>query len=134
MPITEALLRKAYSASKEAVLKIICGVKETSPDGSELRALLGVLEKRVDSSFEQMVRSVAAHMQEYLAKTVFFPQNATNQFWNDVQVRYGKGPGYRDEVLDMYADQLDGNETELKSAALERWQKMVIDPVLEYLG
>lgn len=133
VPITEALVRKAYSGSKEAVLGIIRAVNKSSKEGSELRALLGVLEKRVDSSFEEMVRAVAAHMQDYLSKTVFFPPNATNQFWNEVQGRYGKGSGYRDDVLTMYEDQLDGNEEELKTVALAHWQTLVIDPVLEYL-
>ena len=84
-------MRKAYSGSKEAVLGIIRAVNKSSKEGSELRALLGVLEKRVDSSFEEMVRAVAAHMQDYLSKTVFFPPNTTNQFWNEVQGRYGEG-------------------------------------------
>ncbi len=134
IPITESLVRRAYSGSKEAVLVIIRGVKDRSPDSSELRALLGVIESRVDSSFEQMVRSVASHMQEYLSKTVFFPANSTNQFWNDVQSRYGKGGGYRDDVLTMYVAQLDSVEDELRRIAMELWQKLVIDPVLEYLG
>lgn len=134
VPITETLVRKAYSGSKEAVLGIIRAVNKDSKEGSELRALLGVLEKRIDSSFEEMVRGVATHMQDYLSKKVFFPQNSTNQFWTEVQGRYGKGSGYRDDVLDMYADQLDGHEDELKAAALSRWQQLVIDPVLEYLG
>jgi hypothetical protein len=134
VPITEALVRKAYSGSKEAVLGIIRSVSKDSKEGSELRALLGVLEKRIDSSFEDMVRGVATHMQDYLSKFIFFPQNSTNQFWTEVQGRYGKGSGYRDDVLDMYADQLEGHEDELKTAALSRWQSLVIDPVLEYLG
>ncbi|MBX9680762.1 MAG: hypothetical protein K2X38_18555 [Gemmataceae bacterium] len=133
VPITESLVRKAYSGSKEAVLGIIRTVNKSSKEGSEFRALVGVLEKRVDSSFEEMVRGVASHMQDYLSKTVFFPPNSTNQFWNEVQGRYGKGSGYREDVLTMYEDQLDGHEEELKSVALGHWQSFVIDPVLEYL-
>ena len=65
-------------------------------------------------------------MQDHLSKTVFFPQNSTNQFWTEVQGRYGKGSGYRDDVLDMYADQLDGHEDELKAAALTQLPLLIV--------
>jgi len=34
----------------------------------------------------------------------------------------------------MYVAQLDSVEDELRRIAMELWQKLVIDPVLEYLG
>jgi hypothetical protein len=134
VPITEQLVRTAVSRSKEAVLEIVRSVRNSSPPESDLRELLAVLETRIDSSFEAMVREVGATMQTYLHDKALSPQDASNQFWVSVQGRYGKGSGYRDDVLSMYADELDGHETILADAAEEAWQRVVIDPVLEYLG
>jgi hypothetical protein len=81
-----------------------------------------------------MVREVGAEMQDYLSDTALAPQDMTNQFWVNVIARFGKGPGYRDDVLSMYADQLAGHEEELIKAAEDAWQRRVIDPILAEFG
>jgi hypothetical protein len=134
IPITEQLVRTAVSRPKEAVLDIVRSVKNSSPLDSDLRELLTVLETRIDSSFEAMVREVGATMQIYLHDTALAPQDASNQFWVSVQRRYGQGSGYRDDVLTMYADQIAGHEAVIADAAEKAWQRVVIDPVLEYLA
>ncbi len=98
VPITEQLVRTAVSRSKEAVLEIVRGVRNTSPPESDLRELLAVLETRIDSSFENMVREVGAPMQTYLHDTALAPQDHSNAFWVNVQKRFGQGPGFRDDV------------------------------------
>ena len=134
IPITEELVRTVVSRPKEAVLNIVRNVEHESPPDSDLQELLMVLETRIDSSFEAMVREVGITMQTYLHDTVLAPQDASNQFWVSVQGRYGRGPGYRDDVLTMYADQMQGHETVLADAAERAWQRVVIDPILEYLA
>jgi hypothetical protein len=134
VPITEQLVRTAISRSKEAVLEIVRGVRTTSPPESDLRELMAVLETRIDSSFENMVREVGAHMQTYLHDTALAPQDDTNAFWVNVQRRFGQGPGFRDDVLNMYADAMEGHETVLADTAENAWQRLVIDPVLAYLA
>lgn len=133
IPITEQLVRTAVSKQKEAVVEIVRDVRNSSPEDSDLRELFAVLETRIDSSFEDMIREVGTTMHDYLHDTAFCPQDASNPFWVSVQGRFGKGSGYRDDVLSMYADKLDGHETVLANAAEECWQRLVIDPVLQYL-
>jgi hypothetical protein len=135
IPITEQLVRSAASGPKDSIVKIIRGVQANSPEGSDLRELLSVLEVRVDTSFEEMVRAVGATMHDYLQDTALHPRDRSNQFWMDVQGRFGTGQhGFRDDVLSMYADQMDDHETILASTADERWQTLLIDPVLQYPG
>lgn len=134
IPITEQLVRTAASKPKKDVLEIVRDVRRGSPEESDLRELFAVLEARIDSSFEDMVREVGTTMHDYLHDTALAPQDLGNRFWVTVQRRYGKGPGYRDDVLSMYADELDGHETVLDKVAGECWQRLVVDPVLEYLG
>jgi hypothetical protein len=134
VPITEQLVRTAVFRSKEGILEIVRSVRDSSSPESDLRELLAVLETRIDSSFEAMVREVGAIMHLYLHDTALAPQDYSNPFWVGVQAQYGKRSGYRDDVLSMYADKLEGHETVLTNAAEETWKRVVIDPVLEYLG
>jgi hypothetical protein len=74
-------------------------------------------------------------MQDYLRDVSFHPRDQGNQFWIDVQSRYGtRQPGFRDDVLSMYADQMQGHEEVLASKTDECWRTLVIDPILHYLG
>jgi len=134
IPITEQLVRAAAFRPKEALLDIVRKVHLDCSEGSDLHELLAVLEARIDSLFEEVVRTVGATMRSYLSDKIFHPQNASNQFWIDVQSRFGKGPGYREDVLTMYADQLQGHEDFLKQTAEDCWRQILIDPILEYLG
>lgn len=134
IPITEQLVRSALHKKKEGVLEIVRNVRNQTPDESDLRVLFAVLETRIDSSFEDMVREVGREMQDYLHDVAFHPQDLSNSFWVNVQSRFGRGPGYREDVLMTYADALEGHEDVLTEAAEKGWREIVIDPVLEYLG
>src|ERR1700730_5425454 len=135
IPITEQLVRSATSGPKEAIVNVVRNVQSNSPEESDLRELFAVLEVRIDTSFEAMVRAVGATMHDYLRDTAFYPRDQSNQFWIDVQGRFGTGQrGFRDDVLSMYADQMEDHETILVSTADDCWRTLVIDPILQYLG
>jgi hypothetical protein len=135
VPITEDLVRAAASGPKNSVLEVVRNVQSRSPEESDLRELLSVLEGRIESSFEEMVRSIGTAMHDYLRNVAFQPRDQTNPFWRDVQARFGTGQrGFRDDVLSMYADQMQGHENFLKTRADECWRTLVIDPILQYLG
>jgi hypothetical protein len=134
IPIAEEIMRAAASRSMEALLEIIRNVRTCSSEGSDLQELLGVLEDRIDTLFEDVVRTVGATMRNFFSDTVFHPRDASNPFWIDVQARFGRGPGYREDVLNMYADQLQEHEDFLADAAEDCWRRILIDPILDYLG
>ena len=113
-------------------MQIIRNVRNNALQDSVLRKLFAVLESRIDTSFEKMVREVGAKMHAYL-RSAFFPQDDTNEFWIGVQRRWGGGRGYRDDVFSMYADRLEGHEQVLAKIADECWKRVVVEPVLEYL-
>lgn len=134
IPISEQLVRTAASHPKEAILEIVRQVQTRASDGSDLIELFTVLTKRIDHSFEEFVRTVAQKMRDYLNTKAFAPRNLSNQFWVDVQGRYGKGKGFRDDVLSLYADQLQGHEEFLRRATEDCWRTILLVPILEYLG
>jgi hypothetical protein len=135
IPITEQLIRAATSGPKVAILDIVRNVRSSSPKESDLRELFSVLETRIDSSFEEMLRAIGTKMHDYLQNNKFQPRDQSNPFWINVQNRFGTGqPGFRDDVLSMYGDQMQGHEEVLADTADECWRTLVIDPVLQYLG
>jgi hypothetical protein len=115
IPITEQLVRTATSGTKEAIPEIVRNVRSCSPPESE--------------------RAVGVTMLDYLRNTAFYPRDQSSQFWIDVQSRFGtRQKGFRDDVLSMYAGQMQGHEGILANTADERWRTLLIDPVLQYLG
>ena len=115
-------------------MDLLASVRKETPELSVLNGLLTVLEDRINTLFEDVVRAVATAMQARLKGRVFAPQNISAQFWVDVQSRYGRGPGYRDDVLSMYQDQLSEVGGYLATITNESWQKLLIDPIIRYLG
>jgi hypothetical protein len=119
---------------KEKILKVISGIKEQVTETSELQRLMPILEDRVNSVFEEFIRETANKMKNNLENVVFYPKDDTNPFWLEVQDRYGKGPGYRADVLAMYEYQFGDYEGFLRETAEFLWEDMVIDRVLDFLG
>lgn len=139
IPVVEELVKQLATGRKEKILKVISGIKEQVSDTSELQRLMPILEERVNTVFKEFIDETANRMKENLENVVFYPQNDTNPFWLRVQDRYGKGPGYRADVLAMYEDQLgdyEGGDYEgfLRKTGEGLWEDMVINKVLDFLG
>lgn len=133
-PVVEKLVRQLATGRKEKILKVISGIKEQVTETSELQRLMPILEDRVNSVFEEFIRETANKMKNNLENVVFYPKDDTNPFWLEVQDRYGKGPGYRADVLAMYEYQFGDYEGFLRETAEFLWEDMVIDRVLDFLG
>ena len=133
-PVVEMLVRKLSTRRKDAILMAISDIKSQISESSELHRLLPSLEERVNSSFEDFIREIANIVEEHLKNEVFYPESYANPFWLKVQFRYGQGPGYRAEVLDMYKKQLGDYESFLRDATENLWEEMVINKALDFLG
>lgn len=131
--IIEILIRIAANGRKEKILKDIIEIKTKSPPTSQLQRFVPILEERINKAYEEFVREMAIKMQEYLKEERFYPQEYSNQFWLDVQDRFGKGPGYRDDVFAMYGEQMGNYEKFLHDNAGNLWEEMVIKKVLAFL-
>lgn len=134
VPISEELVRASTQKKKDAILDLIRKVRENTETDSDLRELLSVLEKRVDDTYEAMVRKVGVMGQSHLQDAVFFPQDQSSEFWTNVRNRYGQGKGFREDVLNMYQDKLEGMEKFLSEAAERLWRSEFIDPILTFLA
>ena len=133
-PVVEKLVRQVASRRKEKILVVIQSIKDQVSETSELQRLMPLLEERIDRAFEGFVRSAGRTMEKHLMTDVFYPQNENNPFWQEVQDRYGRGPGYREDVLAMYEDEIGDYENFLHATVEKLWQEMVIDKVLDFLG
>jgi len=104
--ISEAkrLLKEIAQPYKDGIIETIkSGMEEASPD---LQVLIQNLERQVDSGYDDLLREFSTKVSGYLENTVFHPQDRSNAFWQKVQQRWGKGPGYKADVVEMYRDQL----------------------------
>ena len=133
-PVVERLVRQLATGRKEKILKVISGIKEQVSETSELQRLMPILEERVNSVFEEFIRETANKMKENLENVIFYPRDDTNPFWLKVQDRYGKGPGYRADVLSYYEEQLGDYDDFLRQTAECLWEDMIINKVSDFLG
>ena len=133
-PVVEMLVRKLSTRRKDAILMAISDIKSQISESSELHRLLPSLEERINNSFEDFIREIANIMEEHLKNEVFYPESYANPFWSKVQGRFGQGPGYRAEVLDMYKKQLGDYESFLRDTTEKLWTEMVINKALDFLG
>ena len=134
IPIAEGLVRVAGTRPKDAILEIIRGVRGAASNGSALHEVLSVLETQVNTSFNMMAQAVGGQMRDRLKGVAFAPRDLNNPFWVNVQARFGKGIGYRPDVLSMYTEVLLDEEGFLAEVASDCWRKILIEPILEYLG
>jgi hypothetical protein len=72
---------------------------------------------------------------DYLKAEVFAPQSSESTFWQSVENRWGKGPGYKHDVISMYQAQLEDEEVPwyLQQRARERWSEF-LDGILAFFG
>jgi len=113
-PVVEKLVRQLATGRKDKILRVISDIKAQVSETSELKRLMPILEERVNSVFEEFIRETANKMKDNLENVVFYPRDDTNPFWLKVQDRYGKGPGYRADVLNMYENELGNYESFLR--------------------
>ncbi|MDF5710881.1 MAG: hypothetical protein PUP90_25205 [Nostoc sp. S4] len=77
--------------------------------------------------------TIAQEVCEYI-KDSLAPQSYSNEFWEYAQNRWGKGFGYRNDVLRQYGNQIDGVDDWLSERVQELWQQNFMDKILEIFG
>ena len=133
-PVVEKLATKVASRRKDKVMEIVRNIQAQSSETSELQRLMPLLEERINEAYNSFIKELANKMVKHLSDDIFYPQDETNEFWLRVQDRYGKGPGYRDDVIAMYEEQMGDYETFLQRTAEELWEDVVIKKSLDFLS
>jgi hypothetical protein len=132
--VGEPLARAFMQGPKDGILEAIDALENGASHGSDMKPLLKTLKTQINSYHEAAVREVGERTKQLLTTQLLYPPDLTNQFWVEVQNRFGKGPGYKSDVLSMYADQIERANTYLREAAQTLWEEMLLNKVLDFFG
>ena len=90
-----------------------------------------VLLEQVDKFFETLVARVAREMAE-IVKDCLASQSDSNEFWQYAQERWGKGSGYREDVLGHYKTQLKDCDDLLAECVQAAWTEDFMQELLAF--
>ncbi|MBD2247557.1 hypothetical protein [Nostoc sp. FACHB-888] len=131
--VSEKLLRDRLIEPKAEIIGAIEFVEEHASDTSGLKPVMQILKEQVDEFFEKTVIEISQEVYECI-KDKLAPQNHSNEFWEYAQNRWGKGSGYRNDVLGQYGNQIDGVDDWLSERVQELWEQNFMDKILEFFG
>ncbi|MEH2359595.1 hypothetical protein, partial [Nostoc sp.] len=131
--VSEKLLRDRLIESKSEIIGAIELVEENASDPSGLKPVMQILKEQVDDCFEKTVIEIGQEVYKYI-KDNLAPQSDSNEFWEYAKNRWGKGPGYRKDVLEQYSNQIDGVDDWLSERVQKLWEQKFMDNILEFFG
>lgn len=109
-----------------------------SVSNQELRDCLGQFVDKLNADYQEAAKAARLSSRQF-AEAKIHPTRSqsltdTETFWGDVHGRWGGGPGYRDDVVSMYRDQLSASDAEEPKQYQRAWEKHVTLPLLENLS
>src|SRR5206468_2108844 len=121
-------------ALKEKVASYIALIGEQASPDSDLQPFISALLEQIDAYYTKFINDLGEAQRLTLDNKVFDPHDFSNQFWFSVQDRWGRGPGYRDDVKSMYTDELDKGDASnfLAETATIWWRERFIEPILDF--
>lgn len=122
--VSEELLRDKLNESKAEIIGAVEFVEIHASDTSGLKPIMQILKGKVDEDFERIVMKISSDVSNYI-KDKFAPQDDSNEFWEYAQNRWGKGDGYREDVLNQYRIQIIDVNNWLSKRVQELWGNFV---------
>ncbi len=130
--LTEDLVRRKLGDAKSQIVGAIKNTEEGASNISGLKPVLEVLRNQIDEDYEKFAIQVSKEIYKLLRNEKFAPLNNFNPFWAKIQSRWGQGKGYRNDVLEMYKEQLQGVDEFLRSKAQKLWHQKFMSKILEF--
>ncbi len=132
--IVETLARKNMCEPKFRIVQVVESIEKRASDVLNLQPLMQNFKSQIDILYESLVRQLGQDVQEFLIYKIFYPPTLENQFWVNVQIRWGKGSGYKNDVLSMYTEQVEEVNDYLKNKAQQLWEEGFIKTILAFFG
>lgn len=131
----EMLARKHTEQLKQAIQQLISRPMEEAEAKDDLQPLVESFLKQVDTDYESFLTAVAQRLQEHMTNTVFAPRSHQNEFWRQVSDRFGKGKGYKNDVIVMYEDHLADKQVPeyFQKHMAQQWESFV-DRIINFFG
>lgn len=132
--IAESLCRENLDTLKASIDGAFFLVKKHAAEMSGLQPIMDILQEQVNQYYEIITITIGDNISHDLKDQRLAPQNYTNEFWESAQLRWGKGPGYRDDVLDMYRENIDDLDTFFEKEIKRLWEEEFMQKILEFFG
>jgi hypothetical protein len=131
----EILLREKTEDAKEKIRQEITRIKREAAASVDLTPLIDTFLEQVDRNYQAFLRNLGQAIKARAETEVFAPQSNQSEFWQQVDNRFGKGPGYKQDVITMYQDRLTDNQVPeyLQEQTRKGWEAFV-DGILSFFG
>jgi len=134
VPIAESIVREVMRSPKDKVMEAVEVIEQNASPESDLKPFIRNLKVQINSYHESLVEEIGETIMGLLRNNLLYPLDSTNQFWVDVQNRWGKGQGYKKDVLSMYEDHTKKVNNYLKEITQQLWQERLISRVIAFFG
>lgn len=132
--IAETLCRENLGSLKSKIDGAILYVKKHASEMSGLQPIMDILQEQVNQYYEEITISLGNSVSRDLKVHKLAPQEYSNPFWEASQSRWGQGPGYRDDVLDMYLENTDGIDAFFEQEIKQLWEEDFMQKILAFFG
>lgn len=129
--IFEEQLRKNFSRSYTSIKAIVDDIKTTSSSNLNFISVLDTFIDFLKNIYEDFYIKSSEKLSQYIKCEVLSPQDETNELWLKIDQRWGRGNGYRDDVLGMYGRQFSDMKVQehITSTLYKLWQSEVFDTI-----
>lgn len=131
--VAEDLVKNNLKEPKDKISGAIALAKKHASD-TGLASILEIIQKQVDTCYEEIVISLGSHISDKLENEIFKPQDESNTFWSKVKGRWGGGSGYRNDVLRMYENQMKDIDNIFRDEIQNLWQQRLRNEILSFFG
>lgn len=133
--IAEKLVRERTKIYKTEIFTAIDWIESEIVEDSKLYPLMQRLRNQIDENYERMAITLGTEIEQLLTEQIFAPQDdEDNEFWQQVIDRWGRGAGYKSDVISQYQDQIQSVNSHLDRSIQSLWQERIILPILTFLG
>lgn len=131
--LVEGMVRKLFQRPKNKVFEAIGRMNQPGAS-TNLKPFIEAFLIQVDAYYEELIEKVGEETVTFLKGKVFAPQSDGNNFWYSVQNRWGKGPGYKDDVIKTYENELEKADAtgRLQEIGERLWREIFFDRVLRF--
>ncbi len=128
------LAEKTLRPDKDKILGHFRNIQKYTSFGADIEPIINQFVRDIDYSFNQLVNKIGNEVKDHL-KQELEPLTLDNSFWCDVQSRFGRGSGFREAVIGMYANKVeDVVNSSLRKTTEELWKKEFIRTILDFFG
>jgi GTPase SAR1 family protein len=123
--IVKDVVRESLKNPKSKILGAIDLAEKEAHDQATLEPIMKILKRQVNDNYEAIVGQISEDIRTILKDEKLYPQKLYNEFWQDIENRWGKGHGYRDYVLNMYEEKIKDIDELLKQKIKELWESNI---------